>query len=77
MLATNPDDWTEAEIDQLLARFDQTPLVTQRKLIARLLSDRTRLLEAAKRAAASSWDRVLVQRVLGDVIERVERTDDE
>ena len=45
---SDPPELTDAEIDELLERFDQTEPKLQRRIIAKFVTDRTILLDALK-----------------------------
>lgn len=65
---------TDAEIDDILERFDQTEPKLQRRIIARFIEDRELLLMACKKATESPGkDWLLAQLELADTIEQVEQ----
>ncbi len=43
---TMADNFTDAEVDMLLERFDQTEPALQRRIVAQFVADRERLLQA-------------------------------
>jgi hypothetical protein len=48
------NELTDEQIDELLERFDQTDPALQRRIIARLVADRTVLLDACEAVLAAN-----------------------
>jgi hypothetical protein len=65
---------TDAEIDDLLREFDRSDRLMQRRIIARLMTERTLLMDAAKKVgAATQFDFWEMKFMLAAVVRDIER----